>query len=1185
MTEVSFTGKTIEDTYDKRSMHESIILKPEIYLSNMTTTKENTTIYKDGAIITVNQNTNDGYKKIFDEVISNAADQYVRIADSEFPVKNIKVDFNDDGSISVYNDGAGLDVVIHKKTGKYVPEMVFANLLTSGNYTIGEKRVTTGQFGLGAKLTNIFSLKFTVETVDPIRKLLYLQTYENNMYTINPPEISKYTKKPYTKITYLTDYARFGLVPGSEELMQIRGELIRRVYDFSIYTGKGCNMFINNEKIKCKSFEDYINLYIGSNKKEVKRVYYEIPSWEICVTLSPEEEPMQVSFINGCFTDLGGKHIDYILNLLCKRLIEMSKLKKDAVPIKPEHIKKYIWLFVKGTIPNPTFDTQTKRRLTTLYSNFDSKIELSDDFIKKIGDLGILEKAQKLTNFKSASLLSKKTNGKKTKKVYDPKLLDCEYAGTNKSDKAVLIFTEGDSAAGFFKEGRSGLTEEEKRCYACFPLKGKILNTQKATSLKISNNAEITKIKKLIGLVDGKKYTPENISKELRYGKVMFLADADTDGDHIKGLCMSFIYTGWPELIELGYICSFPTPVIKVWKKLSNEDEEPDQNKVIPFYSEAEYLSWKKDHPESGYIHKYYKGLATHSQVETRHCFKNKVITNYYYGDTAIEKKQSRESIEMLFKPKREEDRKAWMLGIDAHPKPELAYNVPTETLTKFIDHRAYKHCKADNLRSIPSIYDGLKPSQRKAIYCFIFGKNKGKTIKVGSLSGMMMQDIAYHHGEMSANETIINLGQNYIGAGNLNLFRPVGIFGTRSLNGKDHGAARYISVGNLSYLSVLFNKTDLEVLPKNYDDGILIEPEYFVPILPIVLLTGCDGIGTGWSTTILPYSVHDVCANVISCIRGEPMKEMIPFYRGYLGSIIKIAENKYISIGKYEIISENEIKITELPIGSKLSKSFSKYKEFLYTLAGFSYNEKGKKKTDADDDDNESITGLPEGTIQDINISNEMANEIQINVIFRDGYLEEQLSTNNNYEFEKKFKLALMFSTTNMHLYRKSGIHLYSSPLEIINEFYGERIHLYHIRKDFLIKETEDKLAIARNRYRFVSEIIEEKISIFKKTKIQINTILAAENYLCIDHGYEYLLSMQIYSFSKEKLDELRKLCAGLEIKITELRDRDVKDMWIDEIDEFMELYLRENEIWQKNINLSTSSKPAKKPALKLKK
>ena len=1212
--EISFMGKSIADTYETKELRDHILDKPGMYIGNHHTSVEPIWYYNRENILIGELQFNEGIYKIFDEIISNASDQHVRINDKISkgfdlaPVKNIKVTFNKDiGEISVYNDGCGIDVAIHPEKKIYIPELIFGNLLSSGNYDKTEKRITTGQYGLGAKLTNIFSLRFKVETVDQSRKLLYVQEFSENMSIIGTPVITKYTKTPYTRITYLVDYSRFNIKPENIPVMDVWSVMERRVYDFSIYLDKSCSLYLNDVKIKCKSFEEYINLYIGSNKREVKRVFCNIGSWEICVCLSPSEEPMQISFVNGCFTDLGGKHVDELTKRLINRLIEGTKLKKDAVPIKAEHVKKYIWVFIKATIENPSFDTQSKRRLTSLYSTFGVKLEFPDDFIKKILDMDIMTKAQRLTEFKTGAALSKKTNGKKVKKIYDPKLLDCEYAGTSSSNRAVLILTEGDSAAGFFKEGRSSLTEEEQRCYAAFPMRGKPLNLMKASLAKAQANEEITKLKKLIGLVDGKKYTAESIAKELRYGRVMILADADLDGEHIKSLVFAFIYAGWPELINLSYLCSFPTPVIKLWKKLPS-DEDPDPNKTISFYSEKEYEIWKETKPPGNYEHKYYKGLATHTQTEIRHCFKHKIITNYYYGKTAIEKQESKEALEMALGPKHEDDRKAWLIARNSAVYDELPYNVPTETLKTFIDYRLVKYCTADNVRSIPHTFDGLKPSQRKSLYAFM--SNKSVQIKVAALSGLMMKDFAYHHGDMSSNETIIGLAQEYIGATNLPLMKAVGCFGTRGGEspGSDNGSARYIAVGNLNYSQILFNPLDFPLLAKVYDDGKKIEPEYFIPILPIVLLTGSEGIGTGWSTSICTYSVEDVVCNLKHLINHEKMYEMMPFFRGWQGTVIKTDKNKYLSIGKYTVTDENTILITEIPIGCKNAKSFPGYKKFLYGLAGFDTGDdkkdkknkdakdKASKKKDKDDDEtNSKCDKLGEEVIEDIVINSELANEMHITVTFKAGYLETQLAENYNYEFEKKFKLAVPFSTTNMHLFDNEGIKKFNTAEEIISTFYPMRLKYYVLRKKYMLRELENEHKINNNRYRFVTEFMDGIIIIFKKNKSQTNKILEDGHYDKLNTkfemddedekaelSYEYLLSMPIWSFSEEKLESLRKQLLAIIEKIAALEATPIEKMWLNELAAFEESYKKDQERWLKNINLIEGAKPTKKLTMK---
>lgn len=1211
---ISYLGKSVKDTYKTSEQREHVLKRPATYIGTITNSIENVWIYSEPLNQILNKSIlfNEGLYKIYDEIISNAYDHYIRIDDlikkktpNVFPVKNIKINIDKKtGEITVFNDGNGIDIVEifveREKRSMYVPEQLFTVFLSGTNYDDTEERGGVGQNGIGAKATAIFSNEFIIETVDHNRELKYIQRYTDNLATIEKPKITKYTKEPYTLIRFTPDYERFGIKLKDLQNMDMWQVFHRRIYDFTIYLDKNCQIWYNDKKIKCNNFEQYINLYIGSDKKETKRIFLEPATneLEICFCLSKDDDTTQISFVNSAFCDNGGTHVDYLKTNIAKKLIENYKLKKDENPIKPEYIKRYMWLFIKTTIKNPAFESQSKRKLSTPYSKYGVKYDISDDFIKKLIGIGIMDKAKSFNDFKTKKIMSKNTDGKKTGKIYEAKLIECEYAGKSYSDKAILIFTEGDSALGFFRHGKAGLTEEEKKCFAGFPLKGKILNTQKATDKKISENEEIKKIKKLIGLVDGRKYTKELIKSELRYGRVMFLADADTDGDHIKGLCMSFIYNGWPELIDLGYICSFPTPVIKTWLKKADKDPKPED--MINFYSQYEYDEWEKTRPKGNWVTKFYKGLATHGPEECSYLFKNKLITNYYYGDNEQEIKASKEAIKMVFSSsgkKNTDERKKWLLESDKKPLPEIPYNVAKETIKTFIDNRLIKHCKEDNIRSIPNLYDGLKPAQRKAIYSFIYGENKSKTIKVSSLTGEMTKNCAYHHGEMSGNATIINLAQDFIGSGNLNLLKPSGLFGSRAENGDDAGAARYISVGNLEYLQYLFNKQDLHVLKANYDDGVKIEPEYLMPILPIVLLTGAQGIGTGWSTTIYAYNPSDVIKNLKSCILGEEMKPMDPWYRGFKGRILKVKNNEYITLGIYNQEAENEIKITELPVGDKKALSYKDYKSLLNKYAGIADSDKKAKKTKnagaIDDNETVSTTKMPDEIIEDFTISNEMANEIQINVMFKKGFLEKEIANNENYEFEKKMKLAVKFTCNNMYLNTKNGLKHYNTPEEIIADFYEERYRIYELRKKHIIKELKYKLLILKNKYRFINDIIDEVINVNKKRTHEIIEIFNKNNYVKLKSNYyddedtasfEYLLSIRIDNFTQEKLNDLEKNIEDIENKIKNIKESKIEDIWIAELDNFQTAYENEHRNWLNRMNIKDGGSKVKKLNIKLK-
>jgi DNA topoisomerase-2 len=449
-----------------------------------------------------------------------------------------------------------------------------------------------------------------------------------------------------------------------------------------------------------------------------------------------------------------------------------------------------------------------------------------------------------------------------------------------------------------------------------------------------------------------------------------------------------------------------------------------------------------------------------------------------------------------------------------------------------------------------------------------------------------------------------------------MNYLRPKGIFGSRIKNGKDAGAARYISVGPTNYLPVLFNNDDMNNYEYNYDDGVRVEPKYMLSPIPTVLLTGAEGIGTGWATSVQCYNHLDVISNLVNLIRGKKQDKIIPYYRGFKGKIIPLSDNTYLSVGAYQIIGENEILITEIPVGSNKCKSFSKYKEFLYLLAG--QIDKPKKDTDAPkkkqskkdaDDDDESIISIagyiaPE-IIQDIVIKTEMSNEIAIAIKFKPGYLESQIKINEDYKFEKMLGLAVKFSTSNMYLFRNDGIHYYNNVNEIIHDFYKERMNLYIRRREYQINKYTFILKKQSAQYRFISEIIDDVITVYKKKKSEIINILESNKYPKYSNkfdvesefdkidadtsgNYDYLLNMSISSFSSEGLEKLKEKINEINAKLDYIKTTPVETIWLNEIQDFINAYDKENEVWKDYISVDvddsedTSSKP--KSSIKLK-
>lgn len=303
----------------------------------------------------------------------------------------IKVDIDvENGIISVYNSGKGIPIEIHSKEKVYIPEMIFGHLLTSSNYDDDEKKLTGGRNGYGAKLANIYSNEFTIDTADKNTSQKYKQTWTENMSKPGKPKITKNGKgEEYTKVTFRPDFKRFGMEGIDEDTAAL---LRRRVYDMA-GTVKNIKVFLNGERIKIKNFKQYVELYVNSAKENAGDgavegpkptiIFEEIsPRWEVAFSLS-EGSFQQISFTNSIATTKGGTHVNLIAEQISKNLIAGIEKKNKGAKVKPQAIKNHMWIFVNALIENPAFDSQTKEWLTLPSSKFGSRPHVSEDFMKK----------------------------------------------------------------------------------------------------------------------------------------------------------------------------------------------------------------------------------------------------------------------------------------------------------------------------------------------------------------------------------------------------------------------------------------------------------------------------------------------------------------------------------------------------------------------------------------------------------------------------------------------------------------------------------------------------------------------------------------------------------------------------------------------------------------------------------
>jgi DNA topoisomerase-2 len=251
----------------------------------------------------------------------------------------------------VKNGGKGIPITIHKKYNMYVPQLIFGNLLTSSNYNDDVKKVTGGRNGYGAKLTNIYSKTFIVETADKETGKRYKQKFYNNMLKFNEPEIEDYGKDDFTCITFQPDLERFRMTELDDDIVAI---FEKRVFDMAGITPKSVSVYLNGKKLNVKNFEDYIHMYLDASKEEDEMdlpMVYECPHerWEVGMSLS-ESQFQQVSFVNAISTTKGGKHVDYVTHKIIKVIMEKIAKKDKNLNIKPQHIKQHLWIFVNCLI-------------------------------------------------------------------------------------------------------------------------------------------------------------------------------------------------------------------------------------------------------------------------------------------------------------------------------------------------------------------------------------------------------------------------------------------------------------------------------------------------------------------------------------------------------------------------------------------------------------------------------------------------------------------------------------------------------------------------------------------------------------------------------------------------------------------------------------------------------------------
>jgi len=1147
------TSNDLSSKYQKMTDLEHILKKPDTYIGSIQPTEctEYTTVSPGGAETSIGLATFThvpALYKLVDEGLVNMRDHVIRQAQAikdgkpdALPVTSIEVEVDAaTGTITMTNDGNGIDIAQHPEHKMWIPEMIFGHLRTSTNYAEDKKeKIVGGKNGFGFKLVLVWSTWGSVETVDHVRGLKYTQEFKNNLTEICAPKITKCTaKKPYTRISFRPDYARLGIAGLTPDMTAL---FTKRVYDIAAVTDRSIRVKYNGAVVPVKDFKQYIGLYI---RPEVKRVY-EAPNerWEYAVCLTNTDEFAHVSFVNGICTSKGGKHVEYVMGQLLRKLAAYIKLKKK-VDVKPATIKEQLTLFLRCDVENPAFSSQTKDELTTTSANFGSACTVSDEFVEKVAKMGVMDAACALTEVKEAKA-AKKTDGAKTRTIRGiPKLIDANFAGTDKSGQCTIIFCEGDSAkAGIV----SGLSKEDRNTIGVYPVKGKFMNVRGEAVKRIAENTEIAEIKRILGLENGREYTAEDVAKRLRYGKVLFMTDQDLDGSHIKGLGINLFQSEWPTLTHIpGFIGFMNTPILKARKGA--------QERV--FYNEGEFETWKSGATASGatatagisagaspidvstWNIKYYKGLGTSTGREFKEYFEHKKIVDFAHTG-----EQSDDAIDLVFNKKRADDRKEWLSTYNRADHLDTSHkHVSYEDFMT----REMKHFSVyDNQRSIANGMDGLKISLRKIMFA-AFKKGGLKTeIKVAQFSGYVSEHSGYHHGEASLNGAIVGMAQNFVGSNNINLFEPNGQFGTRLQGGKDSASERYIFTQLNAITRLIYRAEDDAVLEYLDDDGQLVEPTFYAPIVPMILINGTKGIGTGFSTDIMCHNPMQVIDYVQNMLLKKPEAEwgaIEPYYRGFKGSITALPLGKFLIRGLYSVdAAKKQVRVTELPVGF-WTEDFKKHLESLI-------------ETNAVKD----YVDMSTDTVVDFTVTLPATASVDAAAI------------------EKLLKLCSTESTSNMHLFdSQDQLKKYGNVYDIVREYYATRLTLYGKRKTHQLAAMAADLRVLSNKARYIQELLDGSIDLRRKRGDELVAMLQSKGYDALKSDtsapdYKYLLKLPMDSVSEENVHKLLKEKGQKELQHSTLQCTSIEQLWLADLAELRAEYVKQED--QRVSSMSTGS------------
>lgn len=951
--------------YDKLSEIEHVLQRSDMYVGTTRPALTESLVYDDatGRVVEKQVMSSEALRQIFKEILANAADNILNTrhlgegtagrADLARTrgVVPLRVTVTKT-TIQIDNGGEPIPVAPHGSSTStrinLLPTLVFGELRTSSNMSSDARRVGAGRNGIGAKAANIFSSRFVVSIDDPIRGQQYRGVWHNHM-TLTSEEATpgfihdgkewvavKARKKPYSgaprvSVEYDIDFSRFA--PLTEYTPDLIALFKRIVFDCSFTTK--IRVEFNGEVLDARAPTAFARAYYAPPGGDVrtlvwydwaKRADYDaasgygrgrdaianaiasgaianMPAVELIVVDAANTG--NLGFVNGLEVSMG-VHINAAVRAVSAAVLDAlpsGARGTGAVAVSASDVRGYLAVIANCHLPNPTFGSQTKTVLTGPTPPVSVPSLLFKTAVSGPAESrwGVVRAVADVAAFRASRLVATTDAKRGTSRVLLEKGRDANLAGPRRNGNTTLFICEGDSAATTIEQ-RVRLTGGNDT-NGVFPLRGKGLNVSSASAETQSRNVEIRVIKKLVGLVADADYSnPKTAQAFLRYDRIVFAADQDIDGKHIRALLANF-FAQWPSLFTTGRVGYLATPLIRVTDRRSGAP-------VARFFSEHRFTEWLARQPRGevpqSLVVSYLKGLASSSTEMIREDLGTSPIIWLTYDDAGAA------ALALSFDRKRVAERKEWIVAnvsreaddaaagrrapVDAETAAAAASSSSTTTSKKTSSSsdnntamtvvptgsRRLSDMLSVDLgeywlntleRAIPRI-DSFNHARRQAVFHalthFHYSTSTDRApVKVSHIAAAAAESLNYAHGEVSLANTYVGLAQDFCGSNNnIPILAAVGQFGTRMQNGKDAGAPRYIRTHLGKLAPLLFDPDSVGLIPQREVEGVKVEPLWVPSTLPLVVINGARGIATGFSTIIPPHHPIEVVDWVLARIR-----------------------------------------------------------------------------------------------------------------------------------------------------------------------------------------------------------------------------------------------------------------------------------------------------------------------------